>query len=305
MNWKSHLPDGSGLAWRRMSSITASSMHSTHLPAPMWFFRRIVACVVVATGIAATACRPTPGTGTTTPSPAPRQPTPTIPPEPSRTLPSARPLPPIPMVDGPLAPRVVYPEANAVIPVRDSNFIFGSVGSGKATLTINGANVPVAPNETFLAFLPVPPPTAPRYELIARTSTNSAKLTVPVRVPAAREDLATSGRLVIDSSSVTPRGVTLGLRDLETVRVSVRAPVNATAWVVYEGGTQALANMGGTAFATDLHARDLRGSATLYVARGADTLHYALAKVAPVDTTGLATWVQLGDAAAAADTDAT
>src|SRR5678816_3166183 len=53
----------------------------------------------------------------------------------SRTAP---PLPPIPLVTGPLAPQVVYPQANQSITARDSNFIFGSVGNGHATLTING-----------------------------------------------------------------------------------------------------------------------------------------------------------------------
>jgi N-acetylmuramoyl-L-alanine amidase len=74
----------------------------------------------------------------------------------------APPLPAVPLVTGPLAPKLVFPEANQTIPVRDSNFIFGSVGNGHATVTINGAPVTVAPNGTFLAYLPVPPPTAPR-----------------------------------------------------------------------------------------------------------------------------------------------
>src|SRR4051812_29549981 len=42
----------------------------------------------------------------------------------------APPLPEIPLVTGPLTPRVVFPEPNQSIPVRDSNFIFGSVGNG-------------------------------------------------------------------------------------------------------------------------------------------------------------------------------
>src|SRR3954447_2837619 len=54
---------------------------------------------------------------------------------------AAPPLPAIPLVTGPLAPRVVFPQPNQTIPVRDSNFIFGSVGNGQATLTINGAPI--------------------------------------------------------------------------------------------------------------------------------------------------------------------
>jgi len=214
-------------------------------------------------------------------------------------------LPPIPLVEGTLAPRVVFPAANSVIPVRDSNFIFGSVGNGHATLTINGASVPVAPNGTFLAFLPVPPPTAPRYEIVARTGADSARLTVPVRVPPPRPDLSLSGRLVVDSSSVTPRGVTLALRDAEPVRVAIRAPANATAWVVDDIGTHHLVNTGGALFATDVPARALRNQATLYVSRGLDTVRFPLAKVAAADTSANgAPWVQLGDSTALADTDA-
>ena len=56
-----------------------------------------------------------------------------------------------PYVDGPLAVKVVYPRPRQVIAVRDSNFLLGSVGSGDARLTINGAAVPVNPNGSFLA----------------------------------------------------------------------------------------------------------------------------------------------------------
>src|SRR5580765_2015739 len=87
----------------------------------------------------------------------------------------APPLPAIAPVDGPLNIVTAFPKANDVISVRDSNFIFGVTGNGRAALTINGAPVPVAPNGTFLAYLPVPPPTAPRYELVARTATDSSR----------------------------------------------------------------------------------------------------------------------------------
>src|SRR5215470_17188731 len=94
----------------------------------------------------------------------------------------APPLPAVPLVDGPLAPTVVFPSANQTIPVRDSNFIFGSIGSGRASLTINGAPVPVAANGTFLAYLPVPTQASPRYTLLARRASDTASLVVPVRV---------------------------------------------------------------------------------------------------------------------------
>jgi hypothetical protein len=93
-------------------------------------------------------------------------------------------LPPIPLVDGPLAIRVIYPRARQVVSVRDSTFIFGSIGSGSAELTINGANVPVYPNGAFLGWLPFPQNTPPTYEIVARkVSGDSARLVHQVARP--------------------------------------------------------------------------------------------------------------------------
>jgi N-acetylmuramoyl-L-alanine amidase len=216
---------------------------------------------------------------------------------------AAPPLPAIPLVVGPLAPKTVFPTANQYIPVRDSEFIFGSVGNGHATLTINGAPVRVAPNGTFLAFLPVPPPDAPRYELVARTATDSAVTVVPVRVPPPIVQLPTSGALVVDEGSISPRGGASPARDEEPVRVSVRAPENAIAWVRTSSGNRSLINTGGTTFAADVPARLMRAATTLYVARGGDSLKYTLSRVP--DDTITPHWVMLGDPAAQTDTDAT
>jgi N-acetylmuramoyl-L-alanine amidase len=217
----------------------------------------------------------------------------------------APPLPPVPLVEGPLAPKTVYPEPNQAISVRDSNFIFGSVGNGHATLTINGASVPVAPNGTFMAYLPVPPASSPQYELVARNGAEEARTVVPVRVPAPRPDLLLDGRLVVDSASASPRGSTnLILRDDEPVRVSIRAPLNATAWVSSGGRTFQLANIGGNTFATDVTYADLKAGATLFIARGADTVKFTLSRPSPSSHLP-SQYVMLGDSAAQRDTDAT
>ena len=91
-------------------------------------------------------------------------------------------LPPVPHVDGPLDVRVVYPPAGARISVRDSTFIFGSIGTGDATLTINGASVDVARNGAYLAFLPVPQDGV--WRLRARTDDEQDSLDHPVELPA-------------------------------------------------------------------------------------------------------------------------
>ncbi len=97
-------------------------------------------------------------------------------------------LPPIAAVAGaPLAPRVIYPVAEQLVSVRDSNFIFGSVGSGDATLTINGAAVPVEPNGAFLAWLPVPRAPTPTYTLRVQRGRDTAVLVHRIRTPAVRD----------------------------------------------------------------------------------------------------------------------
>jgi len=98
------------------------------------------------------ACSPSPPAG---PSPRP-EPEPPARPAPIAYVPLTAGLPPIPSVEGPLAIRLVAPEPGQTRPSRDSTFLYGSVGTGGAALTINGAQVPVAPNGAFLAYLPVP-----------------------------------------------------------------------------------------------------------------------------------------------------
>ena len=90
-------------------------------------------------------------------------------------------LPPVPEATGPLDIRVQWPSAGATRPNVDSTFIFGSVGNGRAQLTINGAPVEVAPNGAFLAFLPMP--TSGAWELTAQIGDQVARKTVAYRVP--------------------------------------------------------------------------------------------------------------------------
>src|SRR4051812_16992678 len=99
-------------------------------------------------------------------------------------LPPANPkLPPVPEVKAPLQISVVYPKPDQLLTVRDSNFIFGSVGSGDAALQINGVPVPVWPNGAFMGWLRVPPDNAPQYELVAANSSGTAHLTLPIKLP--------------------------------------------------------------------------------------------------------------------------
>ena len=228
------------------------------------------------------------------------------------------PLPPIPLVDGPLAVRVVYPTPGALVTSRDSNFIFGSVGSGRATLEINGTPVHVHPNGAFLGFLPVPPADAPQYILRATRGSDTASLTHPVRLLPPPVVLSDTGTLVVDTASLTPRGPMM-LRADERVRVSVRAPANARVQLVSASGIRPLLSGGGnggvlrdsTAAPVALIGRDplrwsaevpaslLGQAAAVMVTRGRDTVTLALTPPEVDTTTGPRTAI-LGAAALAA-----
>jgi N-acetylmuramoyl-L-alanine amidase len=101
----------------------------------------------LALSAALAACTPPPATTSPEPRPAPAPPV---------YVPLTAGLPAIPSVEGPLAIRLIAPEAGEVQPRRDSAFLYGSVGSGGASLRINDAPVAVAANGAFLAYLPVP-----------------------------------------------------------------------------------------------------------------------------------------------------
>ena len=94
------------------------------------------------------------------------------------------PLPDVPLVDGPLAVRIQYPAPNQQLTSRDSNFIFGSIGSGRAALSVNGVPARVYNNGAFMVFLANPPASAPRYLLVATRGADTARSTLPVRLVA-------------------------------------------------------------------------------------------------------------------------
>lgn len=148
--------------------------------------------------------------------------------------PSRRPasLPPIPAAEGPLAIHVVYPPEGAQLTARDSGFVFGSVGSGRAVLAINGLAVPVAPNGAFLAWLPLPDDSIAALHLVARKDGDSAALDRLVQLPR-RFVPPGSGALWLDRGSLEPRGnrwaepgepIRVWLRAAPGAQVSLRLP---------------------------------------------------------------------------------
>ena len=212
-------------------------------------------------------------------------------------------LPPVPLAEGALAPRVQYPPSGHLIQARDSTFIFGEVGHGRAELTINGTRVPVLPNGAWLAYLPVPPAASPRYEIVAVLEGDTARLEHAVRVLPARPDVTNATTLVVDSASVLP-SPGLALPDSEFVEVAVRAPFDATVTLEADSAA-ALAliadatPLGGARWSRAVPAAVLRGGGTLVAARGTDTVRLTIPAVAAV----AGRWVELGSTIAPGDTD--
>jgi N-acetylmuramoyl-L-alanine amidase len=136
------------------------------------------------------------------------------------------PLPPIPLVEGPLALTIVYPPADGPpLGARDSTFLYGSTGSGRATLVIDGTRVEVAPDGAFLAWLPLPDDSLAVFHLAARLNGRSDSLDWPVRLR--RRFVPPPARAWLDPRSLTPRG-NLWTTEGEAIRVAVRAAPGAS-----------------------------------------------------------------------------
>ncbi len=216
-------------------------------------------------------------------------------------------MPVVPAVRGAIAVRVQHPANGALLNV-DSTFIFGTVGTGDATLRIGDRVIPVAENGAFLAFVAIPRPPQATDSIsflvldVSRTDatgaiTDTARRVIRVRRSVVKP-LPLNGPLVVDSASVQPRGA-MRVRADELMRVSVRAPANAVAWVrtgdartvplvrtsdvnfttAQAASARATAPVNtdnGMLFTGEVRADQLTSAARLMVARDADTLRFPL-----------------------------
>jgi N-acetylmuramoyl-L-alanine amidase len=213
---------------------------------------------------AACASAPPPAPAPATPTPVPGSPTP----------PRERGLPAIPAADGALRLEVGYPPEGSTIAVRDSNFIFGSTGSGQTQLTINGQPVQVAPNGGFLAFIPVPADGV--YRLNAVKGTETATLERRITVPAAPAAAAAAAAARI--TSAYPTG-TWAVTQGEAVEIGFRAPAGARATLIMPDGRRIpLAEQGAVAeaapgdeFRADLTTAQRAAASVRYATRVAFT----------------------------------
>jgi len=200
----------------------------------------------------------------------------------------------VPRVVGRLDLRVVYPPDGATIAARDSTFLFGGLGTGDAQLTINGIDVPVLPNGSWLAWIPMPPRDRPVWDIVASRGRDTTRLVRRVVMPRPRPVLPSEGPLLVDSGSLRPGPREARLTN-EPVRVSVRAPRSAVVhYVALSGSRFSFANVASlgtgqsdsTLWATDIEARYLQAGGRVEVARGAEVLSLATPPVALVDSAG-------------------
>lgn len=133
--------------------------------------------------------------------------------------------PAIPAVDAPLKLDVAYPREGSDVAVRDSNFIFGSTGTGNSTLTINGASVEVKPNGAWLAYLPVPADGV--YRLSATKGAETATFERHIKAAAVAGPRPTNTRII----ATTP-GTDITARVNENLPVSLTGTAGGQAWLV-------------------------------------------------------------------------
>jgi N-acetylmuramoyl-L-alanine amidase len=146
-------------------------------------------------------------------------------------------LPPIPPVTGPVDLYVEYPDSLQRIAVSDTNFIHGTVGTGDASLIIDGAFVDVEPNGAFLAWLPVPPATSgdtAYYRLVATRGDRVDTLRHPILLPPVPYE-GEPGTVWIDSASVSVPEERWALPD-ESVTLAFRAAPGMQAWLEASSG---------------------------------------------------------------------
>jgi N-acetylmuramoyl-L-alanine amidase len=147
-------------------------------------------------------------------------------------------LPEIPEVEGDLQIRVVHPTPQTVRPSVASTFIYGSVGSGTATLEINGQTVEVHPNGAFLAFLRIPADGV--WNLAARRGDEVVRESIAYRSP----PTPTAATAPATVSYTTPRvaRVTGGGDTLATgsgIAIGRPTPTGTYRWFLPRGATVA------------------------------------------------------------------
>lgn len=150
---------------------------------------------------------------------------------------SRAPSPPVPSVREPLHITVVYPDTAEPIQATDSSFLFGSVGRGRGdvALSINGYPVRVLANGSWLAWIPLPPDSLARFQIVARSGAGAEQRETTFVARIAQRFKPPPGVAAwIDTTSFTPSD-TLAFPAGEGIRLSVRATPGALVRLRMEG----------------------------------------------------------------------
>lgn len=142
-------------------------------------------------------------------------------------------LPPVPHRDGPLRLDVVYPTDSTQISVRDSTFVYGSTGTGRATVTVDGYPVTVAADGAFLGFLPVPQDSVYHVSATAhgQTQTEDVSVSLPPALPVLPPD-----SVAILTGSAYPAGAITARPD-ERIEVGFTGTAGGRASLLLPGDT--------------------------------------------------------------------
>lgn len=150
----------------------------------------------------------------------------------AKPLAAQKPLPPIPSARGEFAIRVQYPKAGSVLDIADSTFLFGSVGDGRAQLTVDGVPVSVAPNGAWLAWVAIPADSAVLVRLEARLDGR----TLTSELPLVRAAWFRATGAWVAAASMQPTG-RLWLPPGEALPLRVRAVPGATVRLLLADGS--------------------------------------------------------------------
>jgi N-acetylmuramoyl-L-alanine amidase len=164
----------------------------------------------------------------------------------------------VPRVTGSPALRVQYPRSLDRIAVRDSNFIFGTVGTGDAELRINGVRVPVEANGAFLAWLAVPTPSpdgTAEYLLVASGPGGTESIRHRVRLPPEPFE-GPPGTVWIDPVSL-PAEIERWLTPTDRLEFSVRATPGISVSVALGDARLALPEAGSGVYRGSLLIREI------------------------------------------------
>jgi N-acetylmuramoyl-L-alanine amidase len=133
-------------------------------------------------------------------------------------------LPGMDSVLGALTLTVRYPDEGTVIVARDSTFLFGSTGTGRARVTVNGQSIRVWPDGGWLAWVPLPPDSVMPFTVVATVGADTSRVVRTVRRP--RRFVPPAQGAWIDTTSFAPAMTVMWPRD-EYLPLAVRAAPGA------------------------------------------------------------------------------